>query len=324
MYKNSRWQTNRVKKGTRVSEFINWHDLEILHAVLEQGSFSGAARTLGLSQPTVSRHIDGLERRLGKELFARANGTLEPSDLARNLGEHTTGMNEGMFAIRRVLDGAEEKPQGIVNLSLPYGFGGMVLVEVLADFHLHYPGISIDLKLGPPQSNLGRREADIDLRWQAPTEPEIVHKRLGSFHMGLFAAQSYIERHGEPRSHAELVDHYFPYADEGIMQLILDSLDEHGGRPGRFPFRCSGNLMLAATMSIMGVTINVFPLTLQPATLVRLLPAYHFTSPEFWLTMHSGLRRNSAIRAVWDWLVDRMPPLLARTRAEAEARATSG
>ncbi len=303
-----------------MGESINWHDLEILHAVLEHGSFSGAARALGLSQPTVSRHIDGLERRLGKELFARANGTLEPSALARELGEHTGGMSEGMFAIRRVLDGAVEQPEGIVTLSLPYGFGGMVLVETLADFHLHYPGISIDLKLGPPQSNLGRREADIDLRWQAPTEPEIVHKRLGSFHMGLFAAKSYIERHGEPRNHAELVDHYLPYADEGIMQLILESLAEHGGRPGHFPFRCSGNLLLAAAMSTMGVTINLFPLTLQPLSLVRLLPDYHFTSPELWLTMHSGLRRNSAIRAVWDWLVNRMPPLLARSRAEAEAK----
>ena len=303
-----------------MSEQLNWHDLEILHAVLEAGSFSGAARALELSQPTVSRHIDALERKLGKELFARANGTLEPSRLALDLGEHAAGMNEGMFAIRRVLDGAEEKPRGIVTLSLPYGFGGVVLVEVLADFHRYYPNISIDLKLGPPRSNLGRREADIDMRWQAPTEPEIIHKRMGSFQMGLFAAQSYIERHGNPRHPAELTKHFFPYVDDGVMQLVLQSLEEFGGRPGHFPFRCSGNLMLASAMCIMGVTINLYPLALQPAQLVRLLPAYHFTSPEFWLTMHSGLRRNSAIRAVWDWLVERMPPLLARTRSEAEAQ----
>ena len=303
-----------------MSEQLNWHDLEILHAVLEAGSFSGAARALELSQPTVSRHIDALERKLGKELFSRANGALEPSELALDLGQHAAGMNEGMFAIRRVLDGAEEQPRGIVNLSLPYGFGGIVLVEVLADFHRHYPEISIDLKLGPPQSNLGRRETDIDLRWQAPTEPEIVHKRIGSFQMGLFAAERYIERHGEPRDPAELSDHFFPHVDEGVMQLVLQSLENYGGRPGHFPFHCSGNMMLASAMCIMGVTINLFPLTLQPAQLVRLLPDYHFTSPEFWLTMHSGLRRNSAIRAVWDWLVEQMPPLLARTRAETETQ----
>ena len=87
----------------------NWQDLEIFHAVLEQGSFSGAARHLGVSQPTVSRHSEVLER------------------------------------------------------------------------------------------NLGRREAAIDLRWNAPSEPDVISRALGSFHLGLVATQGYLQRHGRPR-----------------------------------------------------------------------------------------------------------------------------
>ena len=63
---------------------INWHDLEIFHAVLEKGSFSGAARALE---------------------------------------QHARQMSEGMFGIRRVLDGGEETPQGMVTISLPHGIG---------------------------------------------------------------------------------------------------------------------------------------------------------------------------------------------------------
>jgi DNA-binding transcriptional LysR family regulator len=71
-----------------MDEPINWHDLEIFHAVMEQGSFSGAARVLGLSQPTVSRHIEGLERRLGRELFMRNGAGLEPTSLHRVVPEY--------------------------------------------------------------------------------------------------------------------------------------------------------------------------------------------------------------------------------------------
>ena len=129
-----------------MDEAINWHDLEIFHAVLEQGSFSGAARALGLSQPTVSRHIEALERSLGKELFARTGTGLEPSELALALGEHAARMNDGMYGIQRVLDGKEEAPRGVVTISLPHGFGGIPLALSLVGFHDHYPDIAIDLK----------------------------------------------------------------------------------------------------------------------------------------------------------------------------------
>ncbi len=136
---------------------INWHDLEILHVVLEQGSFSQAARASGLSQPTVSRHIEALEQRLGKELFVRTSTGLEPSEIALTLGQHTAQMSEGMFAVQRTLDGKEEAPRGLVTVSMPYGFGGILLARALAGFHQRYPDISIDLKFGPPQSDLGPR-----------------------------------------------------------------------------------------------------------------------------------------------------------------------
>ena len=89
-----------------MDEPINWHDLEIFHAVLEAGSFSGAARSLGLSQPTVGRHIEALERTLGKELFTRTSSGLEPSEIAQSLGKHAARPNlstHGWFGLSRDL-----------------------------------------------------------------------------------------------------------------------------------------------------------------------------------------------------------------------------
>lgn len=298
-----------------MKDAINWHDLEILHAVLEHGSFSGAARSLGLSQPTVSRHIEALERSLGKELFTRGNGGLEPSRMALDLGEHTAGMNEGMFAIRRVLDGKEEAPSGIVTVSLPHGIGGVPLARALEDCNRRYPEISIDLKFGPPQSNLGHREADIDLRMSEPTEPDLIRLCMGSLHFGLYASDHYLQRYGMPASPADLNEHLLPYADDFLMEPILQSLAEFGVHPRRFPFRCSGNTTLTLILAYMGVTMGMSPIGAEFRDMRRIFPAYRWETPPMWLTMHSSLRRNARIRAVWEWLVEHLPPQHEQTRS---------
>lgn len=297
-----------------MAESLNWSDLEIFHAVLEHGSFSAAARELGMSQPTVSRHIEALERKLGRELFVRAPGGLAPSALARDLGQRTADMSEGMFAARRLLDGHREIPQGIVALSLPYGMGGLVLLQALKGFELAYPEVSIDLRFGPPQNNLGRREADIDLRWTEPTEPEVISLSMGTWHFGLYAAPEYLERYGTPHTAEDLNEHLFPYVEEGVMKIWLEALAEHGITPRRFPFRCTGNLLLQAFMGIDGRTLGAMPVNLHSPTTVRVLPELSIASPPIWLAMHSALRRNAAIRAVWDWLVEHMPRIMQMTR----------
>lgn len=303
-----------------MSDALNWHDLEILQAVLEQGSFSAAARSLGLSQPTISRHIEALERKLGKDLFTRGNGEIEPTRIALDLGEHTAGMNEGMFAIQRVLDGKEEAPAGIVTVSLPHGTGGIPLAKALEDFHLDYPDISIDLKFGPPQSNLGRREADIDLRMSEPNEPELVRYCLGNLHFGVYASDHYLNKHGAPQNIAELSEHYWPHADDFLMEPVLASLAPFGVAPQRFPFRCSGNTMLVQVLAYMGITLGMIPIGLEYAQMQRIFPEYCWRAPPMWLTMHSSLRRNTRIRSVWDRLVEHLPGIFALSRAD-EAKA---
>jgi DNA-binding transcriptional LysR family regulator len=297
-----------------MDEPLNWHDLEIFHAVLEQGSFSAAARELGLSQPTVSRHIEQLERTLGKELFTRTSTGLTPSELALDLGHYAGQMSENMFGIRRVLDGKEEIPEGVVTINLPHGIGGIPLARALDGFHDEYPDISIDLKFGPPQMNLGRREADIDVRLEDPSEPEVIVKSVGPLHFGLYGAENYLQRYGHPRQPSDLNDHYLPYTDEYLMEPVLESLRAFGVEPRRFPFRCTSNTMLVQVFGYMGVTLSMIPVGLEYASMERLFPEYHWETAPIWLTMHSALRRNARIRVVWEWLSKNLPEVTASTR----------
>ncbi len=298
-----------------MDEPINWRDLEIFHAVLEQGSFSAAARALGLSQPTVSRHIEGLERGFGKELFTRTSAGLEPSELALVLSEHAAQMNDGMYAIQRVLDGKEEAPRGLVTVSLPHGMGGIPLARSLIGFHDHYPDICIDLKFGPPRTDLGRREADIDVRVGQPTEQDVIGARMGSIHFGMYAAEEYIERHGIPSKAEDVLEHILPATDEFVMAPFLKALSEFGVEPRQIPIRCSGNTMLVQVLANMGVTLGATPIGMELPNMRRILPEFRWKTQPLWITMHSALRRNTRIRIVWDWLKESLPPLLEQTRS---------
>ncbi len=93
-----------------MNDKLGWQDLEVLNAVMEEGNFSLAAKLLGVSQPTVSRHVEQLEKKLGKELFTRSRSGLQPTGLAHQLATYTSQMSDNAYAIQRALDGIERTP----------------------------------------------------------------------------------------------------------------------------------------------------------------------------------------------------------------------
>ncbi len=300
-----------------MNDKLGWQDLEVLNAVMEEGNFSLAARVLGVSQPTVSRHVEQLERKLGKELFTRARSGLQPTGLAHQLATYTSQMSDNAYAIQRALDGIEENPSGVVTIHLPYGFGAHPVVRALTDFHEQYPDIVIEFKNGSLASNLGRREADIDLRWIEPSEPEVVARGLGKFHVAFYASQRFIERYGMPQTGAELSALPWPLVGEVIMDTFKPELEKWGIEPSYYPFHCAGNAYLNPAFSAIGTTIALQPVGIHPPDFKRLLPDVAIPSPEMWLSMHYTMRRNARIRAVWDWLVEHIPAAYAATREDS-------
>jgi DNA-binding transcriptional LysR family regulator len=152
------------------------------------------------------------------------------------------------------------------------------------------------------------------LRWQEASEPDVISRALGNVETGFIASQSYLRKHGVPRVLEELNSHSFPWFDEPIMERLLPQLEQFGVRPRHYPFRCSSNFMVMMQLAGMGLTLGFSPFGLLPPAMTRLLPEVRAATPPLWLTMHSALRRNTAIRAVWDWLVERMPPVMQMTR----------
>jgi DNA-binding transcriptional LysR family regulator len=224
-------------------------------------------------------------------------------------------MNDAMYAAQCTLDGTIESTAGTVKISLPLGQGGIPLLKSLTGFHAKYPDICVDLIDGPLQNNLGRREADIDLRMERPTELDLITRNVGHFHTAFWATEEYLRHHPMPKDASEPNEIGVPLPELSTIQGYVTQLNELGIHPARFPVRlsCTNNHYFRLMLGGLGMTMVAMPLGYPFAGAVRVLPEMTTRSPDFWLAMHSSLRRNARIRAVWDWLVLHLPEAMERS-----------
>lgn len=148
----------------------NWALYRTLLAVIEDGSLSGAARRLGLTQPTVSRHVDMLEAALGADLFVRSQRGLAPTDLGLALRPHAETMASTAATLLRTASGAVGEVSGTVRISASDVVGVEHLPPLLARLRREHPRLTIELSLTDRVDDLLRRDADIAVRMTEPTQ----------------------------------------------------------------------------------------------------------------------------------------------------------
>src|SRR5271168_4424416 len=178
----------------------SWDHYRTLLAVLDQGSLSGAARTLGLTQPTVGRHVEALESELGTPLFTRSVGGLAPMEVALSLRPHAEAMAAAAEALARTASGEADAVRGVVRVTASDIVGVEVLPSMLTGFHEAYQEVTVELNLSNRQEDLLRREADIAVRMARPTQGALLAKRIGFVPLRLYAHRRWLERHDLPVS----------------------------------------------------------------------------------------------------------------------------
>jgi DNA-binding transcriptional LysR family regulator len=281
----------------------SWDELRTFVEVSRDGSLSGAARRLGLTQPTVGRHIDALEAALGLTLFTRSPRGLTPTPAALALEPHVEAMAAAAAALGRAASGEAAADRGAVRITASDVIGCEVLPPILAAFHADHPGIAIELALSNRTADLARRDADIAVRMVRPTQSGLVGRRIGSSRIGLYAHRDYLTRFGEPRSLADLANHC-------VIGFDRDNSSFRGaGELARaltretFGFRCDYDLaQLAALRAGVGVGGCQENIARRMPELVGLLPnAFHYAL-EVWLVMHEDLKATRRVRLLFDHL----------------------
>lgn len=287
---------------------IGWELYRTFLGVLDEGSLSGAARLLGITQPTAGRHVAALEQALGIVLFTRSQTGLLPTEAAQSLRPYAQAMQSTAAALERAAgsQGGEgsEGVQGTVRISCSDVMGIEVLPPILAGLHEAHPRLRIELVLTDKVQDLLRREADIAVRMVQPKQEQLIARHVGDIELGLHAHRDYLERRGTPRRPEELAGHATIGYDQPSAWVRQAEKALPGMRRDLFTLRSDSNVAQLALMRAgAGIGMCQVPLAQRDGSLVRLMPKLFRLPLPTWVTMHEDLRGSPRCRVAFDALV---------------------
>lgn len=186
---------------------MNWNKIKIFHAVADAGSFTHAGELLSLSQSAVSRQVAALEEDLNVLLFHRHARGLKLTAQGETLFRAAHEMSARIAMTEALLTEAKEKPSGELTISATVGFGSTWLTPRIGEFLEHYPDINVHIVVTDRELDLSMREADVAIRMRLPVQPDLVQRKLMTFHHHVYAAPEYLQRFGTPQRPEDL-DHH--------------------------------------------------------------------------------------------------------------------
>ncbi|MBK1865873.1 LysR family transcriptional regulator [Aestuariivirga sp. YIM B02566] len=286
---------------------MDWDDLKIAHAVARHGSLSAAARALGSTQPTVSRRLNALERRLGVKLFEREAGGLTPGPLLTTLLEPLDEMDELAGAVERRIAARDTGLKGTITLTSLAWFGDDVLAPLLAQFCIRHPDVIIDLINDPRRFNLSRREADVAVRVGNFDQGDLVERKVADVSYGLYASETYVRRHGQPDFARKGADQHVVALNPSPIKVVpIEWLKAMLPRAA-IVLRTNGVQSHVAALEA-GEAMAALPRVIgdRRPGLVRFATPIPEPSQPVKIGVHADLRDTPRIRSVIDFLVQEL------------------
>lgn len=189
--------------------FEQLKSMVVFAAIVEQGNFSGASKSLNISRASVSYHIKKLEAQFEVKLFYRSTRSISLTDAGGRYYESCRIVVEQANRAQQTIENFKQEPEGKIKLSCPVGVGVALVTPMVSEFKNDYPKIEIELLLTDRVINLVSEGVDIGIRGapEPMADSELQSVRLASFAMCLCASPEYIKTYSRPMSPAELEKH---------------------------------------------------------------------------------------------------------------------
>lgn len=279
--------------------------------VVETGSFTAAARVLGVPKSSASRGVAALERELNTQLLQRTTRELKLTDSGRTFYERARGAMAALDEAHAELTQQTDDAQGVVRLTVPND--AWPLPQLLARFVKLHPKIHVELVVTNRQINLVEEGVDLALRAGKLEDSTLVARKIATSHLGLFAAQGYLKKRPAPSTFAQLVAHdvIIFRGRQGKMRLKLtgpngDEEVEVHGLVGTDDMSTSRGLIAA------GLGIGLLPIFLEKCgahgTIERVLPEYSLRGGGVHLVMPSARYVPTRVRLLSDFLAENFTP----------------
>ena len=294
---------------------MDWDKLRVFYAVAEAGSFTHAGEMLNLSQSAVSRQVGALEEVLQVPLFHRhARGlmlTEQGEILYKTAREILSKLN---MAEARIIE-SRERPKGPLKITTTIAFGSVWLAPRLKEFLEANPDIDVSLMLTDDELDLSMRQADVAIRLTAPTQSDLIQRRMMTLRYHVFAAPAYLQRHGSPRTVEDLDNHRLVVFGEDIrpplttLNWLLEAGLKNGNKRKAFLRVNSTYGIFRAVQSGIGLGALPHYLNQETGNLVAVLPEIRGPELDMYFVYPEELRHSSRIALFRDFMLRKVEEL---------------
>ena len=287
-------------------------------AAYEQGSFSKAARLLGVTPQAASRSVVRLEQTLGVPLFRRTTRRVTPTDAAR---AYYLTVKEALALLRQAeaeVSTRDRHRSGVVRLSAPTTFAHHRLLPMLASFRELYPGVALEIDVANRNVDFTSEGYDFAIRRGAIRETGLIARKLGDFPIGVYGAPGYLSRHPAPRRPADLSEHTcIAFVMPRTGRVLPWSFVPHprAWMP-QSSVKCTEDVLATVTLARAGLgLVQAYDFLVEKdvaqGALVEVLREFRGVSRPFSLIYPAAPKRSPAARLLIDFLLGapaRRPP----------------
>ncbi|MCK9988423.1 MAG: hypothetical protein AzoDbin1_04895 [Azoarcus sp.] len=297
--------------------------LRVFARVVEAGTFTKAADSLGMPKPTVTKLIQSLEAHLRVKLLNRTTRRVTVTADGAAYYERTARLLAELEEIDASLSNAQASPKGRVRIDVPAVVATRIIIPALHSFHARYPDIQIDLGAGDRLVNLIADNVDCVVRAGSLIDESLVARRIAYMDHMTCAAPAYLAEYGIPRHPSELggthrVVGYFSAGTGRISPYEFERKGERVELPGRYAVAVNdSNAYLAAALAGLGIVqLPSFTVNRQLAT-GELVPVLEdWTTPGFpvYVVYPPNRHLSAKIRVFVDWVAELFAPFNAAGR----------
>jgi DNA-binding transcriptional LysR family regulator len=287
---------------------FDWNDLRAFLAVAETGSTLAAGRVLRVSQTTAARRVAALEAALGLTLFERrqAGYALTPAGEAlvapaRAVEAAAGGLAEAAAALSR-------ETTGTVRLTTLEIYAATILPPILRELHEAHPAILIELDTAEEARDLAAGVADIALRSSpSPSGGGLVGRRIAADPWTLYCSRAYAAAHPRPHTRDDLRAHPFiGGGGEGLWRRYRAWLRRLDLEDAVAMQHDTATGMLASVRAGFGIAVLPVFFAERDPELVQCVEPMTGDETALWLLVHERRRHTPRVRAVMDFLADRL------------------
>jgi DNA-binding transcriptional LysR family regulator len=295
---------------------LDWDDLRSFLMIARHRTLSGAARALGVRQPTMGRRLEALEARAGARLLQKTPGGYVLTEAGAAVLANVERIETEAQAVERVIAGKDIRLEGTIRLTTVDTLAVAILTPIIAAFRLSHPLVEIEVAASTRVFSLSKREADIALRPAPFTQGDIAVRRVGTMASGLYAGTSYLQRHGMPDWSNGAAGHCLITTEADLLQTA-EMMWMRKIAPEATVAMASNSRFLHMSAAQAGIGLVCYARHLADATpdLVRLDGPERTRQPpkrELWLGVHNDMRHTPRIRAFTTALQDGLRRAAAR------------